>query len=549
MISVLIVLLCAVAGVTDQGSCDATAAAGQGSCSEAAASGRLGRRLRPSDLASLQIYNHWKRNHTITLSNRVPLEVAEGAIKRSADSVDKKRARESRFAVLKGVVERSTVEAVLALVDSNGAAAFDEDPDTVDGMATYEMFINQPQKDMKASDREPAVMAAREPLRQKLQALTASIVEEKITPFVEQHLGPDACGKGPGRRCTACYSLIRRYRRNERQSHATHYDGHAIATVVIGLSDYGQDFQGGLYVATAASRRMYVALQKGDAVVHRSNLLHGVKVFDLEDRPEDTVRWSWIIWYRDSDTCVDHSHEWFAGCAQRRDPTCQLLHATKVGNVPGIKPEQAAKSILELNTAGADGGEAKACIKVARAYLKTLPSALPKDTERAEYYFLRAVEVADDPDGHYGLAGLYLQRMFEDGTIKGSKSYADLTPSLNRVVSHLEKAALGGHEYAMFNLGIAHIFGYTDSGADPELSGSWFEQSGIPEGYFARAMQLEATGKKQRADEIRARAIALGFGKPWRRVARENTGSGGAGGVSLNLPWPPNAQMKRPPEW
>jgi hypothetical protein len=42
-----------------------------------------------------------------------------------------------------------------------------------------------------------------------------------------------------------------------------------------------------------------------------------------------TVRWSWILWYRDSDTCSDHGHEWFQACAVEGSPTCQLLHATK----------------------------------------------------------------------------------------------------------------------------------------------------------------------------------------------------------------------------
>jgi hypothetical protein len=80
----------------------------------------------------------------------------------------------------------------------------------------------------KPLDVNPRVLAQhRNPLRQQLRALTQPILDEVLTPFVRQHY-PVACGKGAGRRCTPCYSLVRRYRRDERQSHATHHDGHAV---------------------------------------------------------------------------------------------------------------------------------------------------------------------------------------------------------------------------------------------------------------------------------------------------------------------------------
>ena len=104
----------------------------------------------------------------------------------------------------------------------------------VDGMPTYEMFIDS--ADLGASggkplDSNPHTFAQRQPLRQRLKALTQPVLDQVITPFVEQNY-PDTCGKGQGRKCTPCYSLVRRYRRNERQSHATHRDGHAVGHVV-----------------------------------------------------------------------------------------------------------------------------------------------------------------------------------------------------------------------------------------------------------------------------------------------------------------------------
>jgi len=123
-------------------------------------------------------------------------------------------------------------------------------------------------------------------------------LDNVLTPFVRMRY-PEACAKGKGRDCTPCYSLIRRYRHGERQSHATHLDGHAIVTVVVSLSDHETDYRGGLYVATGHGQRQFLGLNKGDAVVHQSTLFHGVKVYDVEPDPTETERWSWILWYKD----------------------------------------------------------------------------------------------------------------------------------------------------------------------------------------------------------------------------------------------------------
>ena len=65
---------------------------------------------------------------------------------------------------------------------------------------------------------------------------------------------------------------------------STHHDGHAIATVVVSLSDFEVEYRGGLYVATGYGQKEFLPLQRGDAAIHRSFLLHGVKVFDLPDQ-------------------------------------------------------------------------------------------------------------------------------------------------------------------------------------------------------------------------------------------------------------------------
>ena len=45
------------------------------------------------------------------------------------------------------------------------------------------------------------------------------------------------------------------------------------------------------------------------------------------------------------------------------------------------------------------------------------------------------------------------------------------------------------------------------------------------------------------------RAAAMGYGTSWRRTARQAVGSGGAGGVDLNMAWPKLPGGVAPPQW
>lgn len=54
-------------------------------------------------------------------------------------------------------------------------------------------------------------------------------------------------------------------------------------------------------------QRNYLALSRGDAVVHQSNLFYGVQVLDNVTLDADEIgsglitpgRWSWILWFLD----------------------------------------------------------------------------------------------------------------------------------------------------------------------------------------------------------------------------------------------------------
>ncbi len=316
------------------------------------------------------------------------------------------------------------------------------------------------------------------------------IIERTITPAVQALYGYD--------NITACYSLVRRYRQY-RTSHDMHYDGHALVTVVVSLSDYGTDYTGGLYVATSrGSARTFLKLNKGDAVIHKSDLLHGVEA--------NGTRWSWIIWYKDSATCQDHSEHWFANCAQNGNPTCQLLHANK------MKQQNLA---IKWNKEAAKNGHGEARVKMARAYLKRLPSKLPKSIRKARSLFRAAVRDSNEPDAHYGLAELILLRKDQP---------------IEQAVQHLYTAARLGHRFAMFNVGIAETYGFA-----PKTKHNWFIKSGLPEGFAMAALHANTTAEQH---QYKQRAVEIGYGRRDRLYGRVRVGSGGASGTDINLRWP-----------
>jgi len=279
------------------------------------------------------------------------------------------------------------------------------------------------------------------------------------------------------------------------------------------------------------------------------DLHHGVKVLDKRDDGGPSERWSWIMWFRDSDTCQDHARDWHHDCAEEGNPTCMYLRAANEGN---------AMDVVHWNQKASDAGHAQASVKLAYAYLKKLPSHLEYDRSRATHLFREAIVSSNEPDGHYGIAALLLEdtkkKIMEQPTNKAKAKAAQdafASSEVMQVIIHLEEAAKGGHVFAMFNLGICYTYGYhrKDRERNFELATKWFEASGLPEGFFVKSEYLNAVGKTREAEEYRKKASILGFGSPWRTHARESTGSGGSSGAKLNLQWPPLPSGEFPPEF
>lgn len=168
----------------------------------------------------------------------------------------------AKVAVLPQLVDRSSINSMLDILC--GYDNYDKDPDTVDGMPTYEIYLDSPDllqhtDTIKVLDRDPMEKKKRKKLRQSLRNITDAILAQLITPFVRSHYPKVRQRKFmEDRWCTPRFSLIRRYcYPMERISHAPHRDGHALVTVVVSLSDYGSEYRRGLYVMTTLNNTQH----------------------------------------------------------------------------------------------------------------------------------------------------------------------------------------------------------------------------------------------------------------------------------------------------
>ena len=270
------------------------------------------------------------------------------------------------FVVLPSALSPVEVAAIRALTEDE-ALAFDEVPDSVDGMPSYEMFVF-------GKETPVDVTPERRRVRQRLSAIMQNALERRLTPYVRQRsfrradipqtgsrrrrgrdvniawrrVAGDAdvrswIWRGDGSPATRTFGRDRRVaqvrralRRRPRlhavfQPHTALPRGRApVARAARGLGGVrhgrrepgkrGRRVRGrlvrrrarrGRVAATPRLRRGYsvetaarlrylaasssaekrsLALQRGDAVVHRGDLLHGVDVKRGE-------RWSWILWY------------------------------------------------------------------------------------------------------------------------------------------------------------------------------------------------------------------------------------------------------------
>lgn len=165
-------------------------------------------------------------------------------------------------------------EATEILEIARSHPSYEMELDTVDEMPTFEYY---PLRDGTWED-------------QQMQQALEHIIQDRILPYMREQFDCPACMVGD--------VLVRRYVPGERRTHALHFDSHAFATAVLGLSD-PDDYEGGLFVQPGphASSRRFPFIDVGDLLVHSFELQHGVHV-------RSGLRHSLIFWLKDSPEAV-----------------------------------------------------------------------------------------------------------------------------------------------------------------------------------------------------------------------------------------------------
>lgn len=138
---------------------------------------------------------------------------------------------------------------------------------------------------------EPPIAGNASDLQENMQAMFSLVkapLYEELLPRVQELVG---------REVYIDEVFIRRYGDDVgRTSISAHFDALSIATAVVALDDSAAEGSNGLYTTSTsasshAALRRFFPLQRGDAVVHTWDVLHGV---DVEP---DVQRTSLIIWF------------------------------------------------------------------------------------------------------------------------------------------------------------------------------------------------------------------------------------------------------------
>lgn len=366
-----------------------------------------------------------------------------------------------------------------ALVEHASKMPLDDDPDSVDNAPTFEVYLERSGsvEGIRAIGGKPDarddVFAARGAARSALAAIAAPVVARRILPFVNARYR-DACG---GTECVVCHSLIRKYVDGERLAHPTHFDVQALVTVVVSLSR-ADAFSGGLYVSVGAGTERTLTLQQGDAVVHQSNLLHGVRVGAGE-------RWSWILWFKNSaraEQCDSvNATEWDVHAAARGDAVAAFLVARRAESPVTRARWLRASAAANFSRAQNELGQ----------LLREGARGVARNVTAARELLERAAD-AGEPEAFFNL-GLLAAADGEEA----------------RALSLFHRAALAGVPQAAFNVGVSFYSGRGGVDKDLAMAARWFDHAGGADALLLSAQIAEALGWGDVRERL-ARAAAAG---------------------------------------
>jgi len=358
--------------------------------------------------------------------------------------------------VLSGLLSPAECHTV---IDKLSTYAFDNDEDSVDGARTFEFYLEKNGSTGDAlrypgkPDDNPYIFEARRPVRDEIASILRPVVVEWLEPFVNEYFKHDCNGE-----CRACYSLIRRYREWERRDHKAHFDIQALVTVVVSLNSFGRDFEGGIYVLKGVEEeRQFIALQEGDAVIHQSDLLHGVHVFGSAER------WSWILWFQDSLTCNAEPETWNRKAAEEGDAVAQFLVASRDG--------EASNGLKWLKKA-ARAGYSRAQNDLGILFKNGLGE--DADLDKKALFWFRKSAKNGSPTGMYHLG----EMLREQGKVE-------------RACYWFEKSALLGHQDSAHNMGVAYHKGVGGRHQDNDEAVRWLELADNADSLFTASLISE----------------------------------------------------------
>jgi TPR repeat protein len=411
------------------------------------------------------------------------------------------------FSILPALVAPAEVASLLALLRPH-AGHLDEDADSVDGLATREIYL---EKDGSVDaiariagkpDADAAVRASRGALRAALLSVTRPVQAQRLVPLVNARY-PRACAPSP---CRVCHSLVRRYAQGERLEHPRHFDVQALVTVVVPLSTSGADFEGGLYVSTGATEAL-LPLAAGDAVVHQSNLLHGVAVGERAGGE----RWSWILWFKNvsagSSCDGEDGSGWAAADAAAGDPVAAFLHARRA------RSPTTARHFLRRS---AEAGFSRAANELGHSLRQGGGAARREEGLR----WLKTAAAAGEAEGLYNLA---LAEVGQGGG--GNETLA---------VALWGEAARRGLAVAAANVAVAFASGKGGVARDLAAAAAWWERAGDGDSLQLAARVVESEGDAARGAALLERAARVGHAPAAEELARR---AAEAGGPTAARPW------------
>jgi len=387
---------------------------------------------------------------------------------------------------------------------------FDEDLDSVDGMSTFEFYIYSHNDYFPRGkpDRSEKIRTSRKKVRSRIRKITDPITR-RVEDVVNKIYKDDKCGGGEDAPCQVCYSFVRRYLDTERTfksflthshmyththihthtgtTHRDHLDIKSMITVVMSLNRYGQDYTGGLYVRSGgSSERFFVPLHPTRAVIHTSDILHGVDVMQGE-------RWSFIMWISNDSNCDPNaSRKWHLNEAKDGDPMAMFLHAKRTSS----SSSSSSREALEMMKKAAESGFARAMNEFGM-WKREGSHGVVRNISEATSWFKRAVDLGEE-DAALNLG----QVLLSDGDIEGA-------------VELFRVAAQNGSSAARMNMGVAYFKGAGGCERNLSKAMSWFLKSNSANGLWQVFQTLQIynreknrTGKDQERCWLKRAAMA-----------------------------------------